>query len=94
MSTKQLTMRSKITVRWTTNPGDMGYDGNPSDWESAPGKTMSLRRAAGFSYELSQLVGQGTFKRIQYSNAGRIVSLDEIKEVIAAQEYALYRRNH
>lgn len=91
---KKLTMRSKITVRWTTNPADMGYDGAPSDWKTAPGETMSVRKAASFAYELSQLVGQGTFKLIQYSNGGRVVTLDEINEVIADREYDLYYRNN
>lgn len=92
MNERKLTMRSKITVRWTSNPADMGYGGTPSLWEKLPGEVMSLRRALGFSDELGKRIGPNVFKRIQYSNKGRFVSLDEIREVVTDKEYELYIR--
>lgn len=86
-----LTTRSKITVRWTTNPADLGYDGNPSDWMDQPGETMSMGKALGFAYELGQRVGQGTYKKISYQNNGREVSIDEIRAVLDDAEYARSR---
>ena len=47
-----LSMRSRITVRWSTNPADFGYDGKPSSWLEDKGETMGMRRAAAFRYEL------------------------------------------
>lgn len=85
--TKPLTMRSKITVRWTTNPADMGYDGRPSNWLTAPGETMSIRKAAEFAHALDQRVGQSVYKAIRYSNNGRDVTTSEINDVIGAWEY-------
>ena len=87
----KLTTRSKITVRWTTNPADLGYDGNPSDWMDRPGETMSMSNSLGFAYELGQRVGQGAFKKISYQNKGREVSLDEIRAVLDDAEYARSR---
>lgn len=78
----KLTTRSKITVRYTTNPADMGYDGVPSAWMTEPGEVMSLSKALEFSYELGQRIGQGTNRLISYRNQGREVSLDEIRDVL------------
>ena len=82
-----LTTRSKITVRYTTNPADMGYDGTPSNWETAPGQTMGIRSALDFSHSLSQRIGQGVFRRIQYSNNGQLVTVDQMQDVISEAEY-------
>ncbi|CAZ90464.1 conserved hypothetical protein [Thiomonas arsenitoxydans] len=85
---KALTMRSKITVRWTTNPADMGYDGRPSDWKESGGEVLSIRQASTFAYKLGRKIGEGTNKLIYYTNGGREVSLGEINEVINAWECA------
>lgn len=77
-----LTLRSKITVRWTTNPADMGYDGRKSDWLSAPGETIGVRRAAQFAHELDQRVGQGVNRLIDYRHNGQPVSAAELRDVI------------
>lgn len=82
-----LTTRSKITVRWTTNPADMGYDGTPSDWLTAPGKTMGIKAALDFEHALSQKIGQGTYRRIQYTNNGMAVTREQIQAVAADAEY-------
>ena len=85
-----LNMRSKITVRWTTNPADMGYQGVPSNWLQSSGETMGIRAAAGFEHDLSRYIGQGAYRSIQYKNGDRIVSLDDIQSVINDWEY--YKR--
>ena len=82
-----LNTRSKITIRYTTNPADMGYDGTPSNWETAPGETMGIRAALEFSYDLTQRVGQGIFRRIRYSNKGVPVTVEQMQDVINSAEY-------
>ncbi len=82
-----LTMRSKITVRWTTAPSDMGYDGRPTGWREGRGETMSLRRAANFPYELQQKIGQGVYHLIEYRHRGMVIDPHEIHEVLAEAEY-------
>lgn len=82
-----LTTRSKITVRWTTNPADLGYDGQPSNWKEESGETMSVKAAANFDHELNQRIGNGTYRAVQYSNNGRIVSKSEILDVLADADY-------
>ena len=75
-----LTMRSKIRVYWTTNPGDMGYGGKPTgekkgDWKRGSGYELcSVRKAANFKNELDRRVGVGTYKMISYQHNG-----DEIR---------------
>ena len=73
-----LTNRSRIVVRYTTNPADMGYDGTPSNWETEAGEVMGIRKAADFPQELNDRVGQGIFRRVSYTCKGMPVSHDEI----------------
>ena len=73
-----LTNRSKITVRYTTNPADMGYDGTPSNWETEAGEVMGIHKAAGFPQELNRRVGQGIYRRVSYTCKGVKVPHDEI----------------
>jgi len=87
MQTQKLSMRSKITIRYTTAPSDMGYGGNPTQWRSRPGHVMSLRRANQFAHELSQQIGQGTYRLIEYRHGERIVDLAEIRSVLDEAEY-------
>lgn len=82
-----LTTRSKITVRWTTHPADMGYDGRPSGWLTMPGKTMGIRAALDFEWALSQRIGHGTYRRIQYTNRGTVVTRDQMQAVVTDAEY-------
>ena len=74
-----LTNRSKIVVRYTTNPADMGYEGRQSDWETEKGEVMGVRRAASFPQELARRVGQGVFRRVSYTCKGQPVSHDDIQ---------------
>jgi len=74
----KLTTRSKVVARYTTNPADMGYDGRPSNWLTARGEVMGVRRAADFPKELDRRVGQGVFRRTHYSVGGVEVPHHEI----------------
>ena len=87
-----LTLRSKITVRWTTAPSDMGYGGTPTKWREMPGETMSLRNAAQFAPTLSQKIGQGTYRLIEYSHRGQIIDLGEIYDAVQEAEYREMQR--
>ena len=82
-----LTTRSRITVRWTTNPADMGYDGTPSNWLTESGETMGIRAALDFAYSLGQKIGHGTNRLIQYTNSGTVVTRDQIQAVLDDAEY-------
>ncbi|MHB8388263.1 MAG: hypothetical protein ACYDBH_01620 [Acidobacteriaceae bacterium] len=88
----KLTMRSKIAVRWTTNPGDMGYDGSPSEWRSKSPQMCSVRRAEKFSRELAAQIGQGTYRLISYKHRGREVDVGELQDIVSDAEYAKYVR--
>ena len=83
-----LTTRSRIAIRWTTNPADMGYDGTPSAWRDSAPEMRSLSGALNFGYELSQKIGAGTYRLISYQHRGREVTLDEIREVLERAEYS------
>ncbi|MBI4001581.1 MAG: hypothetical protein HY348_07340 [Nitrospira defluvii] len=89
---KKLTMRSKITVRCTTAPSDMGYGGHPTGWRDGHGETISLRRAANFAHELSGQIGQGTYRLIEYRHRGRVIDLSEILEAVTEAEYRQMQR--
>lgn len=82
-----ITTRSKIAIRWTTNPEDMGYDGTPSAWRESKPEMRSPRGALAFAGELSQRIGQGTYRRISYRHCGREVSLIELEDVVHGAEY-------
>lgn len=82
-----LTSRSQIVVKWSTAPSDMGYGGNPTGWREEKGQRMGLRRAAQFSYELGQTVGQGTYRVIAYWHHGRPIDLGEIVDAVNDMNY-------
>ncbi len=82
-----LNTRSRITVRWTTNPADMGYDGRPSNWLTVPGETMGIRAALDFEHSLSQRIGQGTYRRVRYTHKGAVVTRDQMQAVITDAEW-------
>jgi len=82
-----LNNRSKITVRYTTNPGDMGYDGTPSNWATDSGEVMGIRKAAAFPQELNGRVGQGVFRRVSYTCKGQPVSHDDIQMHVIMMDY-------
>lgn len=82
-----LTTRSRITVRWTTNPADMGYDGTPSNWLTESGETIGIRAALDFEQSLSQRIGHGTYRRVRYTNKGTVVTRDQMQAVLDDAEY-------
>ena len=87
-----LTLRSKIAVRYTTNPADFGYDGKPSNWLTAKPEVMSVRKAAAFRYALGQKIGQGTYARVEYQHNGRSVSREELDECVFSAEYDKFNK--
>lgn len=89
-----LTTRSKIAIRWTTNPADMGYDGRPSNWMSGMPEMRSPAQALTFGYALSQKIGHGVYKRVSYQHRGREVSVDELRDVVDAAEAARTTRRY
>jgi hypothetical protein len=82
-----LTNRSKITVRFTTKPADMGYDGTPSTWQTDSGEVMGIRRAACFPQELNSRIGQGVYRRVSYTCKGVQVQHDDIQMHVACMGY-------
>lgn len=82
-----LNTRSRITVRWTTNPADMGYDGTPSNWLTESGETMGIRAALDFEHSLSQRIGQGTYRRVRYTHNGTVITRDQMQAVITDAEW-------
>ena len=87
-----LTMRSKITVRWTTAPSDLGYGGRPTGWREGRGETMGLRRAANFPYELEREIGPGVHRQIEYRHRGRVIDIGEIRDALLEAEYRQMQR--
>ena len=87
-----LTLRSKITIRWTTAPSDMGYGGNHKKWREGRGATMNLRHAANFAAELSQQIGQGTYRLIEYRHRGQVIDLGDIREAVQEEEFRRMQR--
>ncbi len=83
----KITTRSKIAIRWTTNPADMGYDGTPSAWLESTPEMRSPKGAIQFAHELSQRIGHGTYRRISYQHNGREVSIGELEDVVCGAEY-------
>ena len=95
----RLTMRSKIRVYWTTNPADMGYDGQMTLGEmgawrgpKATYELCSVRKATRFAYELEQRIGQGTYRMISYQHDGAEISRRELEEMVSMADIpAQYR---
>ena len=73
-----LTMRSKIAIRYTTAPGDLGYDGPKTGWEKSKPTMRSLRTALSFEAELNQRIGNGVFRRVSYQHKGLPVTRQDI----------------
>jgi len=87
-----ITTRSKITIFWTTNPADLGYDGTPSygikgAWKLRGGKTMSLKKAIDFPDELTRRISQGVYYSICYKHNGLEVARSDLQDVLYAAYY-------
>ena len=96
----RLTARSRITMRWTTNPEDMGYGYKPAPRTLAGvGYRItyvgSPRTVLAETRRLQNSVGMGTYIRVEYANRGRIVQAAELNDIVNEAEYraASYRRS-
>lgn len=82
-----LTMRSKIAVRWTTNPANFGYDGVASDWKNRTPEMMSVVRASNVRWEISQKIGHGSMYALYMTHNGCEITTAELAEVCMRAEY-------
>jgi len=89
---KKLNIKSKIAVRWTTNPANLGYEGRATDWKNGHPEIMGMRQAINFPYELSKQIGQGTYKAISYSWNGKEISATDIGEIVNDSDYKKYNK--
>ena len=79
----KLTTRSRIGVRWTTDPEMMGYGNSPAP-ERLAGKcdyVGSPRSALAYAYNVRQNVGMSTHIRIEFEHRGNIVRRDMLEQV-------------
>lgn len=73
-----LTNRSRIQIRYTTSPSDMGYDGCPTAWRAAaPDFIGSPRCVLLWLSGLSARMGS-TYYRYELTHRGRIVQRDDV----------------
>jgi hypothetical protein len=80
----KLTKRSKIQVRWSTDPADMGYGNGPSP-KQLPGKPDyigSPRTAREYAYKIRQNVGMETYIRIEYRHRARVLRDGELQDLL------------
>lgn len=77
-----LTIKSKITVYWTTNPAEMGYGTPTGEWKKGAGESMSMKEAIGFPAKLAKKLGNATFA-VSYQHDGKEIERSEIAEVVA-----------
>ena len=78
-----ITKRSRIQMRWSTNPEDMGYGRDPSP-ERLPGKPDyigSPRTVLAEAYRIQQNVGMGTYMRVEFRHGDEVVSRDELRSL-------------
>lgn len=81
-----ITTRSKIQIRWTSNPANLGYGGAPSDWKSAkPDAITSPAKTLDYLRDLRSRMG-GTFYAVYLSCNGQEVTQDEISETLILAE--------
>lgn len=86
-----ITTRSKIAVRYTTNPANLGYDGVATDWRNAkPDAITSPSKVLEYLRALRSQMG-GTFYAVDLQYKGQPVSVDELTELVM---YADYKRSN
>ena len=82
-----ITTRSKIAIRYTTNPANLGYGGVPTDWKSAtPDAITSPAKASDFLRDLRSKMG-GTYYAVHLSCNGTEVTREEISELLMWAEF-------
>ena len=86
MTTAQITTRSKIAIRHTTNPANMGYGGTPTDWRNAsPDVVTSPAKAIEYLRSLRSSMG-GTFYLVDLRCKGQQISSDDLTECVYSSE--------
>ena len=79
----KLSSRSKVAIRWTTNPADLGYGGVKSDWKNSTPTYRSPKNALNFRYDyIQKKLGQGVFCAIDYSIKGESISFEELENFV------------
>lgn len=82
----ELTTRSRVAVRTTTCPADMGYGGRPTGWKTAsPDIVTSPAKALEYVRGLRSRFG-GADYALHITHAGREISLDDITAVVTLAE--------
>lgn len=82
-----ITTRSKIAIRYTTNPANLGYDGVPTDWKrQAPDAVTSPAKVEEFLRDLRSKMG-GTYYAVHLSCGGEDVTKDQIAELLIEADY-------
>jgi hypothetical protein len=86
----KLNRRSRIQVRWSTSPDDMGYGNSPAP-KTLPGRPSyvgSPRTAMEYIARVKQNIGQGTYIRIEYRHGAEIIDRGELADIVTDMEYA------
>lgn len=79
--TKPLTSRSKVAIRYTTSPSDMGYGGTPTGWrEGKPDVVTSPRKALEWLRDLKQQLGN-QYYLVEISHGERVIDRQELAAV-------------
>ena len=82
-----ITTRSKIAIRYTTNPANLGYDGVQTAWRCAPPDAItSPAKAVEYLSDLRSKMS-GTYYALHLSCNGREVSQDEITDLLIGSGY-------
>lgn len=82
---EKFSLRTKLTVKWSTLPGDVGYGEKKSDWTKMSGQVMGVRRAISYRKEIDEMIGQNVFRAIKYFYKGREITDQEfflIKNIV------------
>jgi hypothetical protein len=86
-----LTMRSKIAVRYSTAPQDIGYPSYPGQpetgWRNSKPEIVGVRRALGFKDEIRRRVGQGIIFVMSLEHNGQAVTFEELDSLVTGWEY-------
>lgn len=82
-----ITTRSKIAVRHTTNPANLGYAGTPSDWKNGKADVItSPAKALEYARSLKSSLG-GAFHAVDYQCGGVSVNADDLQEAVVFAEF-------
>lgn len=86
-----ITTRSKISIRTTTAPADMGYSGTTTDWLSAPADIVtSPAKALDYLGSLPRKFG-GADYRVDLRCGGEPITREQLTEAVIEAEQ---RRGH